>query len=155
MKDKSEEILRVFNENAGLMKKIASKYSKYVSYDDIYTCQLEGINKALENYDPKRGKFLTYVSRCICWCIAGLIRTEIAFHSKAKKHTIRREYYYEDKTLTDFFIDAEDDDMKDIVEKKIVGRMSFKEIGKDTKSNRETVRKKFNKFAAKFHEKSV
>lgn len=155
MKDRSEEILRVFNENAGLMKKVASKYYKYVSYDDIYTCQLEGINKALENYDPEKGKFTTYLARCICWCIAGLIRTEAAFHNKAKKYTIRRESYYEDRTLMDFFIDAEDDGMKDIMEKKIVGKMSFTEIGDALNSNRETIRKKFNSFTSKFDEKSV
>lgn len=152
MKDKSEEILRIFNENPNLMYSFVKKYKKYLSTDDIYCCQLEGIYNALTNFNPEKSKFTTYLYRCINWLIIEVIRKEVKFKN-LPKGLIREDFYLDDKVLADFFIDSEKYQMRDILEQRIIGKMSFDEIAKDKKLSRETIRKKFRSFMQKVPKK--
>ena len=68
-------------EYEALVKKIASKYSRYGDYDDLYQAGMMGLLKALKEYKPGIAKFSTYA---YTWII-GEITTYIRENQTLKK----------------------------------------------------------------------
>ena len=59
-------LIKLINENFGLICSIIGKYTKYYEFDDLYQVSIIGIMKAHQNYKPDKNiKFTTYAYKYI------------------------------------------------------------------------------------------
>ena len=138
---KIEEALKD-SDIVNIMNKASGSFCSQLDKDEIYTCQLNALWKALCNHDEKKAaKFTTYLYNGVrIECIR-----EVKFKSKAHQHS-----YSDVEENRNHFFSAE---LLDEIDKcpnseLLVDRMknfTIKEIADRHGCNRETVRRKIKK----------
>lgn len=69
--------IKLIKENAKLIYKIASKYSKYYDIEDLFQEGVKGLDKARKNYDPNSNtKFSTYAFKYILGEIVSYVKND-------------------------------------------------------------------------------
>ena len=151
----SQEIQSTYDEYDTLMSRVAKKYKKYITYDEINNCKLHAVYKALKTYDKdKHTKFSTFLCYHVNWEIGDFLKTEMRFKIRHKHKVVEVLYNLDIKTV-DMLIDMDSFEHSDIARDKIEQGMSFSEIAKKYKIGKETARKRFLKFIKNFEENGV
>lgn len=71
------DLEQLVKENAKLIYKIASKYSKYYNIEDLFQEGVKGLDKARKNYDPNSNtKFSTYAFKYILGEIVTYVKND-------------------------------------------------------------------------------
>ena len=125
-----------------IMNKAAGSFRKQLYEDEVYTCQINALWKAIVNYDPnKAAKFTTYLySGVRIECIR-----ELKF--KQKKHQPLHSNIADSR---DPFLEVDlMDEINNCQERDLLmdraSSMTIKEIAHNHNCNRETVRRKIKK----------
>ena len=134
-----QEFIELYNRNILIIKKASSKYTSLLSKDDIYSCQLCGLFRAISKYDPSKSKFSTFLFNCVKHeCLA-----EIRKNKSLKILTINN--FDNISTKNNNFnriIDGIDTQHEQILKQRFIYGMTFKEIGKANSYSYETARKR-------------
>lgn len=156
MVDRSTDIVNTYNKFKPLIIKVNSRYARYLSPDEMYSCNLLAINKTLEQFDDSKGKFLSYLKKRLWWELCSFIqeeknqRREIFFTD-----SVPEKEYSQSHEVFDFLLDCEDDKTREIFERKLLQNMTLGEIAKEMGCCRETVSRRFRQYKRKMREKSV
>jgi len=141
MNDKIEEALQD-QDIVNIMNKAAGSFRRQLSEDEVYTCQINALWKAIVNYDPnKAAKFTTYLySGVRIECIR-----EVKF--KQKKHQPLHSNIADERDhflLVDIMDEINNCQDKNLILDRM-SSMTIKEIAEKYDCNRETVRRKIKK----------
>jgi RNA polymerase sigma factor (sigma-70 family) len=137
-----ENILKVMN-------KASRSFKSHLDADEIYTCQINALWKAIKNYNPsKKTKFTTYLyAGVIIECIKN-----VKFNSKHSKQTTHLHYnshnYYDDNTMF-YLLDEIENETEATILKMRSERRTIEDIGGKLGISRETVRKKIKKIESR------
>ena len=134
-----------------IMNKSAHRFSNQIDRDEIYSCQLKALWKAMINFKPEKGiKFTTYLYNGVfIECLK-----EVEFHDKHKRFTKSMLHTnVETKSdwtteMVDIFDELQNDEERELIMDKY-SNMSIKEIATKHNINRETVRKKIKNIMAR------
>ena len=151
----NELINSTYAEYKVLLDNTASKYKNMVSPDEIENCKLHAVYKTLLNFNEnKKAKFSTFLCNNMRWEIFSVIRKDVGYYKKHKNQRVERSYEYDFDTR-DIFLDIEKDETRQIVFDRLIGNMSYHDIGKKHNVCKETARKNFLMFLEDFKQKSV
>ena len=141
MNNKIEEALKD-QDIMNIMHKAASSFRRQLNEDEVYTCQINALWKAILNYDPEKGsKFTTYL-------YSG-VRIECIREVKFKKRQ-HQPLHANIADNRDPFLEVDIiDEVNNCSETDLVldrmASMTIKEIAEKHQCNRETVRRKIKK----------
>lgn len=137
-----ENILKVMN-------KASKSFKLSLDADEIYTCQINALWKAIKNYNPsKKTKFTTYLyTGVFIECIKN-----VKFNSKYSKKTKCLHHnssnYYDDNTMF-YLLDEIENETEAKIIKLRSERRTIQDIGNKLGISRETVRKKIKKIESR------
>tara|TARA_Y100000385_G_scaffold195050_1_gene201912 strand:+ start:12071 stop:12559 length:489 start_codon:yes stop_codon:yes gene_type:complete len=155
MNNKVENALKDKN-IVNIMNKASGRFSRQIDQDEIYSCQLKALWRALVNFKPEKGiKFTTYLYNGVfIECLK-----EVQFHEKHRRFTsnILHENVCTKRDLSQEMIDVMDELRNDQEVELIMDKysnMSIKEIASKHNINRETVRKKIKNIMARIRKRA-
>lgn len=130
-------------DNVKIMQKASSKYRGSLDIDEIKSCQMIGLWKAMEKFDENHGiKFTTF--------LYNVVRNEC--RKRIRQSTAEQSYpnFYSTPVakLENFFSEAVDSlnyPLNKIIELRYMDSMTLKEIGKELGMTKNTIRRNIQK----------
>lgn len=150
--DKQLEICLEDSNVTKVMHKACRSFTKQLDPDEIHTCQLNALWKAIKNFDnKKKTKFTTYLyTGVMIECIKN-----VKFNNKSKGSKSLHDNIADDQDnniMLEILDEAENDTEYEILVHRSQ-RKTIEEIGKIMGSSRETIRKKIKKMENRIRHK--
>jgi len=131
------------NDNLMIMHSAGSCFLNTLDRDEIHRCKLMALWEALKAWRPERGrKFTAFLYQRVCWeCLKSI-------HYQNKHRVVQMETIdpeIQQATPLHELLDGLSTELKDMMEKRYIHRMTLREIGDEYGYCYETVRKRLQK----------
>lgn len=131
------------NDNLMIMHSAGSCFLNILDDDEIHRCKLMALWEALKAWNPDKGrKFTAFLYQRVCWeCLKSI-------HYQ-KRYQTTSIGYLEQEASSDMpvyeLLDSLPPDLRNMVEKRYIYRMTLREIGDEYGYCYETIRKRLKK----------
>lgn len=142
----NEDFNTLFEKHRGIIYNASKTFIKYMTEEELLSCQLIGLMDAINNFDKNKAKLTTYIGTKVYYeCLN--------FYRKEKKKDINQLCQTpEDKSfpitkrieLLDS-IDSLEDKYSDVLKKRFFEKMTLQEIADSNNYSHETARKNIKK----------
>lgn len=130
-------------DNVMIMHSASLRFANALDQDELHRCKLIALWEALQAWKPNGGnKFTAFLYQRVCWeCLKN-----INYNNKKKNINLD---YIDQEVLPDTpvseVLEVLPEDLRNIVEKRYIYNMTFREIGEEYGYSYEAIRKKLKK----------
>lgn len=128
-------------DNRLIMEKAVSSFHKAIGYDELYRCKLIALWKALQKWQPEGRKFTSFLYQKVYWECLKVLKQQ------KKTHYLPIIIDEPEHISSNFeeLIEILPYDMRDIIIKRFVYKMTLREISQFYGSCHETIRRKIRR----------
>lgn len=126
-----------------IMQKAVSKYRKILDKEEVKSCQMIGLWKAMQNFDKNHGiKFTTFLYNIVRNECRKRLRQEPPISARINEYSTSK---VENNSFFTEIVDSLDYPLNRIIELRYLGSMTIKEIGQELGMTKNNIRRNIQK----------